>query len=175
MGCTVVQLYNSLAASSKALARPAVPCNSPNYAAPSPTPSTLPPILSRRLHPHVACTPNPPPRPPSFPSRRDNAKIRTCIGGLADLHSHLRRSLDAGVSVLLTRLTPRLRTALNVFEGQSSLIQYELGEEAFAAGEEGHNAFSTEFLPVLSSILAPYQVRPRERRTGDSAALLCPK
>jgi hypothetical protein len=82
------------------------------------------------------------------------------------------------VSVLLTRLTPRLRTALNVFEGQSSLIQYELSEEAFAAGEEGYNAFSTEFLPVLSSILAPYQVRPSWRRTGasgEACPFCCPR
>jgi hypothetical protein len=122
------------------------------------------------LHPppvHPPISPAPSSLHPWLPRRRDNAKIRTCIGGLADLHSHLRRSLDAGVSVLLTRLTPRLRTALNVFEGQSSLIQYELTEEAFAAAEEGHNAFSTEFLPVLSSILAPYQVRPKGRGEGD--------
>ena len=81
------------------------------------------------------------------------------MAGVRDVQVTLRRSLDAGVSVLLARLTPRLRTALNVFEGQSSLIQYELGEAAFAAAEDGANAFVTEFLPVLSSILAPFQVR----------------
>lgn len=70
----------------------------------------------------------------------------------------LKKSQEAGLNTLCANLTPRLRSALNVFEGASSLIQYELTEEQFAAVNEGMNAFTTEFLPVLSSIIAPYHV-----------------
>lgn len=85
-------------------------------------------------------------------------KVRTCVSGISDLASALRRVQDAGITTLVARLTPRLRSALNVFEGTSSLIQYELTEDGFAAAAEGGlNAFSSEFLPVLASILAPFQ------------------
>jgi COG4 transport protein len=94
----------------------------------------------------------------SIITSKESEKVRTCIAGLSELHLTLKKSLEAGVSAVLTRLTPRLRTALNVFEGQSSLIQYDMSEDAFSASEDaGSNAFETEFLPVLSSILAPYQ------------------
>jgi hypothetical protein len=76
-----------------------------------------------------------------------------------DVQQQLKKSLESGINTLCTKLTPRLRTALNVFEGASSLIQYDLSEDQFSSVTEGHNAFSTEFLPVLSSIIAPYQVR----------------
>ena len=94
------------------------------------------------------------------PCRRDSEKVGNCIASLSDVATTLRRSLDVGLTTLSARLTPRLRSALNAFEGAASLIQYELSEEAFAlssAGAEGHNAFGAEFLPVLASILAPLQ------------------
>ncbi len=68
-----------------------------------------------------------------------------------------RRALDTGVSALAARLTPRLRSALNVFEGASALVQYELTDAAFAAASTGAAAFSLEFLPVLAAMLAPLQ------------------
>lgn len=73
------------------------------------------------------------------------------------MRATLRRLLETGVNTVCAKLVPRLRSALNVFEGASSLIQYQLADEAFAAASEGLNAFATEFLPVLSSIVAPYQ------------------
>ncbi len=54
-------------------------------------------------------------------------------------------------------MTPRLRTALNVFEGAGALVQYELSEAAFAAAAGGNHAFASEFLPVLAAMLAPLQ------------------
>lgn len=91
---------------------------------------------------------------------REASKVRVCVAGMNDVYAQLRRSLDAGLTVLLTRLTPRLRTALNVFEGASSLIRYELSDAEYAAseaGEGGLSAFHSEFLPVLAAIIAPYQ------------------
>lgn len=98
---------------------------------------------------------------------RELSKLRASLSGLVDVSTALRKQLDGGVSALATRLTPRLRSALNVFEGASSLIQYELTEEAFAntqasddaitPGAVSANAFTAEFLPVLAAVLAPYQ------------------
>jgi hypothetical protein len=79
------------------------------------------------------------------------------MGSLSDVAGALRRLQDGGVSTLCSRLTPRLRSAVNVFEGSASLISYELSEEAFGAAAEGNNAFAAEFLPVLASLLAPFQ------------------
>ena len=84
--------------------------------------------------------------------------MRTCLSALDDVAAALRRQTDSGISTLCARLTPRLRSAINVFEGGASLIGYELTEEAFAAASEGsHAPFAAEFLPVLASILAPYR------------------
>ena len=74
------------------------------------------------------------------------------------MQQQFKKTLERGINTLCTSLTPRLRSAINVFEGASSLIQYELDEERFMRVSEGFNAFLTEFLPVLSSITAPYQV-----------------
>ena len=85
-------------------------------------------------------------------------KVRTCVSSLGDVTAAFRRVQDAGIAALTARLTPRLRSAINVFEGASSLVQYDLTEEGYAAAAEGGlNAFTTEFLPVLASILAPFQ------------------
>lgn len=94
----------------------------------------------------------------TFQDVKEAAKVRTSLASLADCTASFRRSLDNSISTLVSRLTPRLRSAMNVFEGASSLIQYEMSESAFdASSGEGVNAFTTEFLPVLASILAPYQ------------------
>jgi hypothetical protein len=119
-------------------------------------------------------------------SSRDSEKVGNCIASLSEVSQMLRKSLDAGLITLSSRLTPRLRSALNAFEGTSSLIQYELNEDSFAqvrgrlqqlvlklkhpphlplacpvfaqaSSPDGNNAFRTEFLPVLASILAPFQ------------------
>ncbi len=83
--------------------------------------------------------------------------MRASLAGLRDIAASFRRALDTGASALAARLTPRLRSALNVFEGASALVQYELSEAAFAAAAGGAHAFATEFLPVLSAMLAPLQ------------------
>jgi hypothetical protein len=48
---------------------------------------------------------------------------------------------------------------LNVFEGASSLIRYELTEASLSGGPESGSsaAFQSEFLPSLAAILAPLQ------------------
>jgi len=58
---------------------------------------------------------------------------------------------------LAARLTPRLRSACNLLEGSSSLVQYELSETAYATACAGEHPFTTEFLPVLAAMLAPFQ------------------
>ena len=92
--------------------------------------------------------------------------VRTVVAGLADVRAQLRRALDAGLAALLNALTPRLRTALNIFEGASSLIRYDAagddpagssGSGSGGSGSGGDNAFLAEFLPVLGALLAPYQ------------------
>ena len=84
-------------------------------------------------------------------------KVRNCVSALSDVSATLRRVQDGGIATLCARLTPRLRSAINVFEGVSSLIRYDVSEDAFAAASDGGNAFVSEFLPVLASILAPLQ------------------
>ena len=83
--------------------------------------------------------------------------MRSSLVGLQDCANAFRRALDTGISSLAARLTPRLRSACNLFEGTSSLVQYELSEVGYAAACAGDHAFSTEFLPVLAAMLAPYQ------------------
>jgi hypothetical protein len=83
--------------------------------------------------------------------------VRASISGLGDCAAAFHRALEAGLSALASRLTPRLRSALNLFEGASSLVQYQLSEAAYAAATAGASAFATEFLPVLAAILAPLQ------------------
>jgi hypothetical protein len=59
------------------------------------------------------------------------------VGGLAEIAAAFRRLQDAGLATLCAKLTPRLRSAVNVFEGAASLISYELSEETFAADGGG--------------------------------------
>jgi hypothetical protein len=107
-----------------------------------------------------------------FQDPRELSKVRASLAGLADSCVTFRRSLDTGLSALVSRLTPRLRSALNVFEGASSLIQYEMTEAAFeAASREGLHAFSTEFLPVLGGLFGPLQFA----LTPSLAAAACAK
>ncbi|RYG42009.1 hypothetical protein EON68_02410 [archaeon] len=103
-------------------------------------------------------------------ARREVAKIEASVKGLRDCSSALRKHLEDAVSALISKLTPRLRSALNIFEGASSLIQYDLTEAAFSAYMDGSsNAFVQEFLPVLAAIIAPYQVRPARTRARGNA------
>ena len=88
---------------------------------------------------------------------RELSKVKASLSGLSDCALAFRRALETGLSTLAARLTPRLRSACNLFEGASSLVQYELSEAAYAAACAGNHAFSTEFLPVLAAMLAPYQ------------------
>ena len=89
--------------------------------------------------------------------RRELAKIRASLSGLGDCAHAFHGALEAGLSALASRLTPRLRSALNLFEGASSLVQYQLTEASYAAAAAGASAFASEFLPVLAAILAPFQ------------------
>lgn len=146
-----------------------------------------------------------------FPEAREGMKVRDAASGLGDAAVSLRRTLDTSLSALVTRLTPRLRSSLSVFEGTASLVQYDISEEQYealtsgfssstsggdasgvsggdAAGGAGRgggaqviigpdgslmdvqggsggshrgnlqvlNPFTTEFLPTLAGILAPY-------------------
>lgn len=100
--------------------------------------------------------------------RREAAKVRSSLDGLQETAMQLKQALDAAIISLCGRLAPRLRSAMNVFEGASSLIQYDLTEEKYALVSEGYNAFATEFLPMLASITAPYQVRKNHRRVTVS-------
>ena len=99
-----------------------------------------------------------PPAPAPDGPPRFAGKVRSCLASLVDVAAALRRLQDAGVATLCARLTPRLRSATNAFEGGASLVSYELTEEAFGAAAEGsHAPFAAEFLPVLASIVAPYR------------------
>jgi hypothetical protein len=95
----------------------------------------------------------------TFQDGKELSKVRASISGLTDSISTLRASLEAGVSALCTRLTLRVRSSLNVFEGASSLIRYELTEASLSGGPESGSsaAFQSEFLPSLAAILAPLQ------------------
>jgi hypothetical protein len=95
----------------------------------------------------------------TFQDVKELSKVRASISGLNDSISTFRASLEAGVSSLCTRLTLRVRSSLNVFEGASSLIRYELTEASLSGGPEAISsaAFQTEFLPSLAAILAPLQ------------------
>ena len=88
-----------------------------------------------------------------MPNARCLSKVRASLRGLSDVVAAFRKALDTGLSALAARLTPRLRSALNVFEGGAALVQYELTEEAFTAASAGAAAFSLEFMPVLSAML----------------------
>lgn len=95
----------------------------------------------------------------TFQDGKELSKVRASISGLTDSISTFRASLEAGVSALCTRLTLRVRSSLNVFEGASSLIRYELTEASLSGGPESGSsaAFQSEFLPSLAAILAPLQ------------------
>ena len=95
-----------------------------------------------------------------FQDTKELQKVRNSLNGLQDCVIQLRKLLETSLSTVVTRLTPRLRSALNMFEGASSLIQYELNENTFNINSTSNttlNAFITEFLPTLGTILGPYQ------------------
>jgi len=94
------------------------------------------------------------------PPRRDARKVRSCLDGLVDVCVHVRRVLDAGLKSLLERLTPRLRTALHVYDGASSLVRYDVseGEWETLSSDPHANVVHAELLPVLAAIIAPLQV-----------------
>lgn len=88
-----------------------------------------------------------------FTDERDHAKLRTSLAGIMDLSSSLKTLCDSTLRALAARLTPRIRTALHVYDGASALIAYDVEDDGSVRGD----AFTSEFMPVIAAILAPYQ------------------
>jgi COG4 transport protein len=102
----------------------------------------------------------------------DISKIHACITmNTSPMKAQLKSCIETSLSLLSSKLTPRLRSAMNIFEGSASLIQYELKDDgpdsSFPLSNEfdtgsatisgTNSAFSAEFLPALARILSPFQ------------------
>lgn len=85
----------------------------------------------------------------------ESVKLASCIEELDNVRADFRKRLQTGMTKLCASLSPRLRGAIGVLDGASSIVKYELSEEEFSANED-FNPFAREFLGAIERILSPY-------------------
>lgn len=82
--------------------------------------------------------------------------LNDALNRINDLSQAYQRAVVQVIGALHSRLLPRLRSALHSFEGENSVISYNITEKQFESLQESMNPIFTEVLPQFGKMLAPY-------------------